>query len=122
MATGPGLGLVMYIFTTLEFSTQNFDFHTPILCHFPTPIERIYYFETLTFRDSIDIYFKSTFLIFLTKPNVPTKIVNVPTKIMNVPTDQVGLKSGGGASWLRYCRQTITCNVYTLSGNLAPAT
>ena len=37
------------------------------------------HFETLTFRDSIDIYFKSTFLIFLTKPNVPTKIVNVPT-------------------------------------------
>ena len=53
--------------------------HVPKLCHFPTPIERIYYFETLTFRDSIDTYFKSTSLIFLTNPNVPTKIVNVPT-------------------------------------------
>ena len=42
--------------------------HIPILCHFPTrSIERIYYFEILTFRKSIDIYFKSTFLIFLTK-------------------------------------------------------
>ena len=40
-------------------------------CHFPTPfIERIYYFETSTFRDSIVIYFKSTVLIFLTNPNV----------------------------------------------------
>ena len=26
-ATGPGLGLIMYIFTTLEFPTHNFDFH-----------------------------------------------------------------------------------------------
>ena len=26
-ATGPGLGLIMYIFTTLEFPTYNFDFH-----------------------------------------------------------------------------------------------
>ena len=60
----------------------------PILCHFPTPfIERIYYFETLTFRESIDIFFKSTILIFLTK-------LNVPTKIVNVLTDQAELKSG----------------------------
>ena len=26
-ATGPGLGLIMYIFTTLEFPTHNSDFH-----------------------------------------------------------------------------------------------
>ena len=40
--------------------------HIPILCHFPTPsIGRIYYFETLTFRDSIDVYYKSTFVIYL---------------------------------------------------------
>ena len=26
-ATGPGLGLIMYIFTTLEFPTHNFDKH-----------------------------------------------------------------------------------------------
>ena len=26
-ATGPGLGLIMYIFTTLEFPSQNSDFH-----------------------------------------------------------------------------------------------
>ena len=26
-ATGPGLGLIMYILTTLEFPTHNFDFH-----------------------------------------------------------------------------------------------
>ena len=26
-ATGPGLGLKMYILTTLEFPTHNFDFH-----------------------------------------------------------------------------------------------
>ena len=26
-ATGPGLGLIMYILTTLEFLTHNFDFH-----------------------------------------------------------------------------------------------
>ena len=26
-ATGPGLGLIMYIFTTIEFSTHNLDFH-----------------------------------------------------------------------------------------------
>ena len=26
-ATGPGLGLIMYILTTLEFPTYNFDFH-----------------------------------------------------------------------------------------------
>ena len=26
-ATGPGLGLIMYIFTTLEFPTHNIDFH-----------------------------------------------------------------------------------------------
>ena len=26
-ATGPGLGLIMYIFTILEFSTHNLDFH-----------------------------------------------------------------------------------------------
>ena len=26
-ATGPGLGLIMFIFTTLEFPTHNFDFH-----------------------------------------------------------------------------------------------
>ena len=26
-ATGPGLGLIMYIFTTLELPTHNFDFH-----------------------------------------------------------------------------------------------
>ena len=76
--------------------------HIPILCHFPRPsIERIYYFEILMFRDSIDVYFKSTFSIFLMKPNVPTKIVNVPT-------DQAGLKSGSGAAdpllphWLHY--------------------
>ena len=25
---GPGLGLIMYIFTTLEFPTHNIDFHT----------------------------------------------------------------------------------------------
>ena len=24
---GPGLGLIMYILTTLEFPTHNFDFH-----------------------------------------------------------------------------------------------
>ena len=27
-ATGPGSGLITYIFTTLEFPTHNFDFHT----------------------------------------------------------------------------------------------
>ena len=27
-ATGPGLGLIMYIFTTLEFSTHNLEFYT----------------------------------------------------------------------------------------------
>ena len=26
-ATGPGLGLIMYIVTTLEFPTHYFDFH-----------------------------------------------------------------------------------------------
>ena len=26
-ATGPGLGLIMYIFTTLNFPTHNSDFH-----------------------------------------------------------------------------------------------
>ena len=26
-ATGPGLGLIMYILTTLEFPTHYFDFH-----------------------------------------------------------------------------------------------
>ena len=26
-ATGPGLGLIMYILTTLEFRTHNIDFH-----------------------------------------------------------------------------------------------
>ena len=26
-AAGPGLGLIMYILTTLEFPTYNFDFH-----------------------------------------------------------------------------------------------
>ena len=26
-ATGPGLGLIMYILTTLKFPTHNFDFH-----------------------------------------------------------------------------------------------
>ena len=26
-ATGPGLGLIMYIFTTLEFPTRDIDFH-----------------------------------------------------------------------------------------------
>ena len=26
-ATGPGLGLIMYILTTLEFPTHNIDFH-----------------------------------------------------------------------------------------------
>ena len=26
-ATGPGLGLIMYIFTTLEFPTPDFNFH-----------------------------------------------------------------------------------------------
>ena len=26
-ATGPGLGLIMYIFTTLKFPKHNFDFH-----------------------------------------------------------------------------------------------
>ena len=26
-ATGPGLGLIMYILTTLEFPTNNIDFH-----------------------------------------------------------------------------------------------
>ena len=26
-ATGPGLSLIMYIFTTLEFPTHNSDFH-----------------------------------------------------------------------------------------------
>ena len=26
-ATGPGLGLIMYILTTLEFSTHYFDIH-----------------------------------------------------------------------------------------------
>ena len=26
-ATGPGFDLIMYIFTTLEFSTHNLDFH-----------------------------------------------------------------------------------------------
>ena len=26
-ATGPGLGLIMYILTILEFPTHNFDFH-----------------------------------------------------------------------------------------------
>ena len=26
-ATGPGLGLIMYILTTLEFATHYFDFH-----------------------------------------------------------------------------------------------
>ena len=26
-ASGPGLGFIMYIFTTLEFPTYNFDFH-----------------------------------------------------------------------------------------------
>ena len=26
-ATGPGLGLIMYILTTLEIPTHNFDFH-----------------------------------------------------------------------------------------------
>ena len=26
-ATGPGMGLIMYILTTLEFPTHNFDFH-----------------------------------------------------------------------------------------------
>ena len=26
-ATGPGLGLIMYILTTLEFPTHNFEFH-----------------------------------------------------------------------------------------------
>ena len=27
VSTGPGLGLIMYIFTTLEFPTHNSDFH-----------------------------------------------------------------------------------------------
>ena len=27
IATGPGLGLIMYILTTLEFPTHYFDFH-----------------------------------------------------------------------------------------------
>ena len=26
-ATGPGFGLIMYIFTTLKFPTHNSDFH-----------------------------------------------------------------------------------------------
>ena len=26
-ASGPSLGLIMYILTTLEFPTRNFDFH-----------------------------------------------------------------------------------------------
>ena len=29
-ATGPGLGLIMYILTTLEFPTHNIDFHRSI--------------------------------------------------------------------------------------------
>ena len=64
-----------------NFNVQRFNWHL------------IFYFTFLIF-----LIF-STFLIFLTKANVPTKIVNVPP-------DQAGLKSeGGGGScphWLRY--------------------
>ena len=30
-ATGPGLGLIMYILTTLEFPTRNFDFNLNVI-------------------------------------------------------------------------------------------
>ena len=43
------------------------------------------------FRNSIDVYLKSTFSKFLKK-------LNAPTKILNVPMDQAGLKSGGAGS------------------------
>ena len=39
-ATGPGLGLIMYIFTTLEFPTYNFDFHL-----LTTSVNAKYYYE-----------------------------------------------------------------------------
>ena len=72
---GPGSKLLIK-FPGVRMTTDSYTY----TFHFPTPsIERIYYFEILMFRDSIDIYFKSTFSIFLTMPNVPTKIVNVPT-------------------------------------------
>ena len=39
-ATGPGLGLIMYILTTLEFSTHYFDFHL-----LTTSVNAIYYYS-----------------------------------------------------------------------------
>ena len=78
-----------------------------MLCHFSTPsIERIYNFEILMLRDSIDVDFKSSFSIFLTKPNVPTKIVNVPT-------DQAELKSGGSCLHLLESVQYESAKVVT---------
>ena len=38
-ATGPGLGLIMYIFTTLEFPTHNSDFHL-----FTASVDAKYYY------------------------------------------------------------------------------
>ena len=40
-ATGPGLGLIMYVFTTLEFPTYNFDFHL-----LTTSMHAKYYYNT----------------------------------------------------------------------------
>ena len=39
-ATGPDLGLIMYIFTTLEFPSHNFDFHL-----LTTSVNAKYYYE-----------------------------------------------------------------------------
>ena len=39
-ATGPSLGLIMYILTTLEFPTHNFDFHL-----LTTSVNAKYYYE-----------------------------------------------------------------------------
>ena len=38
-ATGPGSGLIMYIFTTLEFPKHNSDFHL-----LPTSVNAKYYY------------------------------------------------------------------------------
>ena len=38
-ATGPGLGVIMYILTTLEFPTQNIDFYL-----LTTSVNKKYYY------------------------------------------------------------------------------
>ena len=53
-ATGPGLGLIMYILTTLEFPTHNSDFHLHIHGFTKMPLVRAVERESQTLVFCVD--------------------------------------------------------------------